>query len=515
MRSIRPATALLVVAAAGILLLGSGALDVQVAFRDGTARAIDLFGDDEESTPAPAEPFWTSGSGNVAATPPGGAPPSFADLAEKSSSAVVNIQTSRTVGGTGGGQGPGGPRGRNPLEEFFGPFGPGFEEFFGPRQRRVPSLGTGFVISADGYIVTNNHVIEDVDKIEVHFENGDSLEAEVVGRDPRTDVALIRVTPESPLQALPLGDSDAIRAGDWVVAIGNPFGLNHTVTAGIVSAQHRTINMDPDARRFDDFIQTDAAINPGNSGGPLINLAGEVIGINTAINPRANTIGFAVPINIAKQILPQLRASGRVSRGWLGVYIQPVTEEMVEILGLDSETGALVSKVEPGSPADEGGLASGDVIIEFDGRKIEEMEALPRYVAESPVGKNVELVVLRKGKRKTLDLELGELDSGVEVAATEEEAKQPRYGITVQDLSPEIAAQLGLDDAEGVLISRVEPGTPADEAGLRQRDVILEVNQERIRDRREFASALESADRGALFLVRRGDSEVFIAVKPE
>jgi serine protease Do len=273
--------------------------------------------------------------------------------------------------------------------------------------------------------------------------------------------------------------------------------------------------MDPDARRFDDFIQTDAAINPGNSGGPLINLAGEVIGINTAINPRANTIGFAVPINIAKRILPQLRSAGRVSRGWLGVYIQPVTEEMVDILGLEGESGALVSKIEPGSPAEDGGLASGDVILEFDGRKIDEMEALPRYVAESPVGKKVELVVLRKGKRKTLDLELGELDSGVAVASAEVEAKEPRYGITVQDLSPEIAAQLGLDGAEGVLISRVTPGTPADEAGLRQRDVILEVNQQRIRDRKEFASALENTDRGALFLVRRGDSEVFVAVKPE
>jgi serine protease Do len=510
MKRIRPATALLVAAAAGILLLGSGALDVQVALRDGAARA-GLFGDDDEATETPpAEPFWQTGEGAAPATPPGGVPTSFADLTEKASPAVVNIQTSRTIGGA---EGPG--PGRNPLEDFLGPFGPGMEEFFGPRQRRVPSLGTGFVISPDGFIITNNHVIEGVDKIEVHFDNGDTLEAQVVGRDPRTDVALIKVEPDGDLPALPLGDSDSIRAGDWVVAIGNPFGLAHTVTAGIVSARHRTINMDPDARRFDDFIQTDAAINPGNSGGPLINLAGEVIGINTAINPRANTIGFAVPSNIAKEILPQLRTAGRVSRGWLGVYIQPVTEEMVEILGLEGETGALVSKVEPGSPADEGGLTSGDVILEFDGRKIDEMEALPRFVADSPVGKGVEVVVLRKGKRKTLHLELGELDSGVEVAAVEEAAKQPRYGISVQDLTPEIAAQLGLDEPEGVLIVRVEPGTPADEAGLRRRDVILEVNQEPVRNRKEFASALEDADRGALFLVRRGDSEVFVAVKPE
>jgi len=516
MKRIRPATALLMFAAAGILLLGSGALDVQVAVRDGAARAIDLFGDDDEPTSAEAaEPFWASSGNPAEASAPAGAPASFADLTEKASSAVVNIQTSRTVGGGGAPEGPGGRggRGRNPLEEFFGP---GFEDLFGgQRQRRVPSLGTGFVISPDGYIVTNNHVIEDVDKIEVHFESGETLEAEVVGLDPRTDVALIRVKPEGELPSLPLGDSDAIRAGDWVVAIGNPFGLAHTVTAGIVSARHRTINQDPDARRFDDFIQTDAAINPGNSGGPLINLAGEVIGINTAINPRANTIGFAVPINIAKQILPQLRAEGYYSRGWLGVYLQPVTEEMVEILGLEEVGGGLVSKVEPGSPADEGGLESGDVIVEFDGTKIGDVDALQQRVGDSPAGKKVELLVLRKGKRKSLDVELGELDSGVEVAAVAEEAKQPRYGVTVQDLSPEIAAQLGLDSADGVLIARIQPDSPADEAGLRQRDVILEVNQERIEDRDDFAAALEEAERGALFLVRRGDAEVFIAVKPE
>ena len=485
MRRLRPATALLVAAAAGILLLGSGALDIQVAFRDGAARAIDLFGDDEPSDTS-AEPFWTSTGNLPQASSPHGAPPSFADLAEQTSPAVVNIQTSRTIGRPGEGE-PHGRRGRNPLEDFFGP---GLEEFFGQRERRVPSLGTGFVITPDGYIVTNNHVIEDVDKIEVHFEGGEKLEATVVGVDPRTDVALIKVDPEIDLPSLRLGDSDAIRAGDWVVAIGNPFGLAHTVTAGIVSARHRTINMDPDARRFDDFIQTDAAINPGNSGGPLINLAGEVIGINTAINPRANTIGFAVPINIAKQILPQLRTSGYYSRGWLGVYLQPVTDEMVDILGLDRAGGGLVSKVEPGSPADEGGLQSGDVIIEFDGQKIDDVDALQERVGDSPAGKKVELVVLRKGKRKSLDVELGELDSRVEVAEATAEAKQPRYGITVQDLSPEIAAQLGLDGPEGVLIARVQPDSPADEAGLRQRDVILEVNQERIGDRDEFADAL-------------------------
>jgi serine protease Do len=513
MRKFRPSTALLIVAATGILLIGSGALEIDVNWRDGTARALDLFGSEKEGQPAApaAEPFWSEGGGGPAVAAPGGAPGSFADLAERTSPAVVNIQTSRTIGAP---EGPGGGRQRHPLEEFFGPFGSPFEELF-EQPRKVPSLGTGFVISEDGYIVTNNHVIEGVDKIEVQFEDGNKYDAKVVGRDPRTDVALIQVQPKAPLQALPLGDSDSVRPGDWVVAIGNPFGLSHTVTAGIVSARHREINADPDARRFDDFLQTDAAINPGNSGGPLINLAGEVIGINTAINPRANTIGFAVPVNIAKEVLPQLRASGKVSRGWLGVYIQPIEPEMADILGLKDTKGALVSKVEPGSPADAAGLKSGDVVVEFDGKAIEKMEELPRYVANAGVGQKLELVALRKGERKEFDVTLGELDAGVEEAsATPGEQEKPKYGLAVQDLTPEVAQQLGIEGDRGVLVSQVEPESPADEAGIRRRDVILEVNQRPVANVREFSQALSKSDKGALLLVRRGEAEIFVAVKP-
>ena len=512
MRKVRPGTALLMASALGIALLGSGVLDLDVRWRDGAANARSLFGGEDEPGES-AEPFW---SGPTRDLPAPDAPRSFADLAEMASPAVVNIRTSRTLGG----EAEGVPRPRHPLEDFFGPFGgPGLEEFFGQRERRVPSLGTGFVISADGYIVTNNHVVEDVDKIEVHFHDGSELDAEVIGRDPRTDIALIKVEPGKDLVALPLGDSDSVRPGDWVVAIGNPFGLEHTVTAGIVSARHRTINRDPDARRFDDFIQTDAAINPGNSGGPLISLGGEVIGINTAINPQANTIGFAVPVNIAKTILPQLRAEGKVSRGWLGVVIQPVSGDVGDMLGLDDERGALVAKVEPGSPAADGGLLRGDVILEFDGQGIDEMDELPRLVAATPVGRSVELVVLRKGKRKTLSIELGELDPGFEVAAAETQEEKPVYGIRVQDLTPELAQQLGLEaDTAGVLIVSVEPGSPADEATppLRQRDVILEVNQSPVGDREDFERALDGVDpeKGALFLVRRGDHDLFVAVKP-
>lgn len=515
MRKFRPSTVFLIATAAGILLLGSGLLEVDLNWRDGTARALDLFGAGEkvEKDQQAAEPFWVEGPGNPPVAAPGGAPPSFADLAERTSPAVVNIQTSKMVGAPGGKDRP-----RHPLEEFFGPFGGGpgggpFEELF-EQPRKIPSLGTGFVISPDGYIITNNHVIEEVDKIEVQFEDGKKYDATVVGRDPRTDVALIRIEPTHELLSLPLGNSDAVRPGDWVVAIGNPFGLSHTVTAGIVSARHREINQDPDARRFDDFLQTDAAINPGNSGGPLINLAGEVIGINTAINPRANTIGFAVPVNIAKSILPQLRTSGKVIRGWLGVYIQPIEPEMAEILGLEDIKGALVSKVEPGSPAAEAGLASGDVVIEFDGKPIERMEELPRYVANAGVGQKLDLVALRKGTRKKFSVTLGELDSEAQVAAATPSGEgRSSYGLTVQDLTPEVAQQLGLEGGKGVLVSKVEPESPADEAGIRRRDVILEVNQTPVASSKDFAKALESASKGALLLVRRGDAEIFVAVK--
>jgi serine protease Do len=341
------------------------------------------------------------------------------------------------------------------------------------------------------------------------------LEAEIVGRDPKTDVALIRVKTEQELPYLPLGDSDKIRPGDWVVAVGNPFGLEHTVTAGIVSAKHRQIN-DPrsESRRFDDFIQTDAAINPGNSGGPLLNLEGEVVGINTAINPRANTIGFAVPINLAKDVLPQLRATGRVSRGWLGVYIQEITPEIAEQLELEDDRGALISKVEPGSPADDAGMQRYDVIVEFNGQPISSMEELPRRVAAAPVGSEADVVVLRKGSRKELSVKLGELEEGEKLAqggAPSEEAGIA--GVQVQSVTPEMAEQLGLEEAAGVVVTAVEPGSPGDEAGLRRGDVVLEVNQRPVESVEQFRAALGDPEKGALLLVRRGNADIFVPLK--
>ena len=366
----RLASALLVASVALLALAVSGALDVQVRWKGNEAHAIDFFGSDKQEEDT--DSFWSEGSGNDPILPKS-VPASFADLAESVSRSVVNIQTSKTVTGAAM------PRA---FEEFFfgGPFGGKMPE------RTVPSLGSGFVISASGYIVTNNHVIEEVDSIEVAFSDGTTVEAEIVGRDPKTDIALIRVETDKDLFALPLGDSDAVRPGDWVVAIGNPFGLEHTVTAGIVSAKHRR-NITQGS--YDDFIQTDAAINPGNSGGPLINLSGEVIGMNTAINPRANTIGFAVPINMAKAILPQLRSAGHVTRGWLGVVIQRITPELSEALELEDESGALVSKVMPDGPAAEAGMERGDVIVSFDRQEITEMNDLPRIVASTPVDKKV------------------------------------------------------------------------------------------------------------------------------
>jgi len=348
-----------------------------------------------------------------------------------------------------------------------------------------------------------------VDKIVVAFNSGEELEATVVGRDPKTDIALIKVEAAAPLEALILGDSDVVRPGEWVVAIGNAFGLEHTVTAGIVSAKHRSFRQGS----YEDFIQTDAAINPGNSGGPLLNLRGEVIGINTAINPRANTIGFAVPINMAKQVLPMLRADGHVTRGWLGVVIQGITPELASEFGLADETGALVSRVLPDGPAESAGLKAGDVILEFDGQGIDEWGDLPRVVAGTSVSKKVEVVVVRGGKRKTLKVKVGTLEEPELANAPGESGGARVFGLSAQDLTPEIAQQLGVAESSGVVITDVRPGSPAAKADLRRGDVIVEVDREKVQDLRDLRSKLESADERVLMLITRGDATLFIPMK--
>jgi serine protease Do len=486
----------------GAGLLAAGVLQVNVCWSPNEARALDLFGHgDDQAKPdvAAGGQFWIEGSGHEAVVPKG-VPASFADLAEESSPGVVNISTEKTVVG-------------HSLEDFFNfPFRQPFEP--APEHKhRVPSLGSGFVISPDGYIVTNNHVIEDVEKITVKFNDGKELPAEVVGRDPKTDIALIRVKAEHPLFALPLGDSDGVRPGEWVVAIGNPFGLEHTVTAGIVSAKHRDI----DHGLYDDYIQTDAAINPGNSGGPLINLKGEVIGINTAINPRANTIGFAVPVNMAKSILPQLRSQGHVTRGWLGVVIQDVTPEIAEAFELEDAKGALVSKVIEDGPAAQAGIQQRDVIVEFDGHPIDKFDDLPKVVAATPVDKQVKVVVIRDKEKVTLRptiaaLEEPELQRTSVTPQIDEGAEA--FGMRVQELTEDLAQQLGLgSDSKGVVVSNVDPDGPAQEAGIRRGDVIVEVDRHEVSNPKELQKRLADANDRALLLIRRGDTQLYVPIK--
>jgi serine protease Do len=431
----------------------------------------------------------------------------FAILARNAAPGVVNVHTSKTVVRS---------------SPDFGPFGDLFGGLFGerfgtpphgqapaPRSFTVPSLGTGFVISDDGLIVTNNHVVEGVDKIEVVFSDGKRAEAEVVGQDPKTDIALIRAKDAKDLVPLPLGDSSTLLPGDWVIAVGNPFGLDHTVTAGIVSATGRDIGQGP----YDDFIQTDAAINPGNSGGPLLNLAGEVIGINTAINPQANTIGFAVPINMAKDILPQLEKKGHVVRGWLGVAVQPVTPELADALDLETQTGALVSDVTKDGPAAEAGVERGDVIVGFGSQKIEKMRELPRAVAAAAPGTKVDVELIRDGKPRTLTVEIGELKEEAGAAAVaESDEGSTAFGFDISDVPPELRQQLGLGASEGALITRVYPGGAADHAGLRAGDVIVEVDRSQVTGGLDAEQKLRKAGTSTLLDVQRGGTSFFAAL---
>ncbi|WP_376742059.1 Do family serine endopeptidase [Pseudorhizobium tarimense] len=425
-------------------------------------------------------------------------PASVADLTEGLLDAVVNISTSQSVANQGAGpQTPQVPEGA-PFEEFF-------DDFFdgeGPEgSQKVNSLGSGFVIDPSGYVVTNNHVIEDADDIEVVFPDGSKLKAELVGTDTKTDLSVLKVEPKAPLKAVHFGDSRQMRIGDWVMAIGNPFGLGGSVTLGIISARGRNINAGP----YDNFIQTDAAINKGNSGGPLFNMRGEVIGINTAIiSPSGGSIGigFAVPTELAENIVNQLIEFGETRRGWLGVRIQPVTDEVAESLGLDRARGALVSGVVEGGPIANGEIKAGDVILRFDGQAVGEMRDLPRAVAESPVGKEVDVVVLRDGKEQTVKVTLGRLEDSTDEVAETDETVEPEdgqapeddgteqqdgaeqgpveiLGMTLAALDEEQRQAFGIaESVEGVVVTAVEDGSKAAEKGLKPGDVIVEVGQD-------------------------------------
>lgn len=462
---------------------------------------------------------FTSATTGFAKAPP----ESFADLAEKTLPAVVNISTTQTVDRDSTPNRPNFPPG-SPFEEFF-------REFFDQQQRpdraprQVTSLGSGFVIDPSGVIVTNNHVIAEADEILVRFQDDSSLPATVVGRDEKTDIAVLKVEPEKPLPALSFGDSNTLRVGDWVVAIGNPFGLGGTVTAGIVSAQSRDIRSGP----YDDFIQTDAAINKGNSGGPLVNVDGEVIGINSAIySPSGGSvgIGFSVPTSLAKPVIEQLQEYGETRRGWLGVHIQTVTDEIAESLGLDETRGALVANVTEGGPAEASGIQPGDVILSFNGQSIGRMRNLPRIVAETPVGKKSDVVLWRKGEEMTVEVTLGRLEDQEAATASRSEQQNGNggdnatiddMGLTVSSLTPKLRKQYEVpDDVEGVIVTDVASGGNAAEKGVQAGDILLEMNQEAVSTPGDVAnivaSVKEAGRKSVLVLFTRGGDRRFIVV---
>jgi serine protease Do len=426
------------------------------------------------------------------------APESFADLAEKLLPSVVNISTTQVVEGQPGIEVPTVPPG-SPFEDFF-------KEFFEknqPRrqQRRATSLGSGFIIDTKGYVVTNNHVIQDADEITVVLHDDTRLEAKVIGRDPKTDIAILKVEPEGPLTAVGFGDSDEMRIGDWLVAIGNPFGFGGTVTTGIISARGRDINAGP----YDDFLQTDAPINRGNSGGPMFNLDGEVIGIATAIfSPSGGSvgIGFAIPSNSAEPVIRQLLEHGEVRRGWLGVRIQTVTEEIAETLGLKEPIGALVASVIPDGPAEKAGIKPGDVIIEFDGTLVEQMRKLPRIVADTEVGNAVPVKVWRDNGEVDVKVTIAVLEEGEEEVAEEtSEGESPGGKTTIEDLGLTVASidarlreQYELDnETKGVVVTEVDPAGPSAAKGIREGDVIVEVSQNEVNTPAELAERIKEA----------------------
>ncbi len=443
-------------------------------------------------------------------------PDSFADQVEKLSPAVVNISTTTIVNDGQAMDMPQFPPG-SPFEEFFKNFGDN------NRQRKAQSLGSGFIIDAGGIVVTNYHVIENAEEIRVVLADETSFTAEVLGQDQKTDIAVLKIDPgDTKLTAVSFGDSDKLRVGDWVLAIGNPFGLGGTVTAGIVSARGRDIGNGP----YDDFIQTDASINRGNSGGPLFNTDGDVIGINTAIYSQSGGsvgIGFAISSNLAERVAEQLIEFGQTRRGWLGVYIQEVTPDIAESLGLDDDIGALISSVNEDGPAAKGGIQPGDVVVEFDGKPIEKMRDLPRIVAETDIGAKVKVELFRQGKRETVTVTLGELEKAELAGVIDNGRNQSNdfsfgsLGFTVANLNAALAEELGLDsDTKGVVVREVVPGSPAADKGLTVGDILRRYGQRPIDDAASLAKDIEEAETagrsGVLLLIEREGRERFIQI---
>ena len=455
-------------------------------------------------TSAGAQPLWTErASGRLR---PAETLPDFVALAARLSPAVVNISTEQKTSSID----PGSEDNPDNSDDPFDRFGRPFQRYDAPSPH---SLGSGFIINPAGYILTNDHVVEDSSRTVVTLRDGREYNARVIGRDPRSDVALIKIEAGHELPIAPLGDSDQVRVGEWVIAIGDPFGFDHSVTAGIVSAKGRFI-----PGNFDDYIQTDASINPGNSGGPLIDLRGEVVGVNSAIYTRTGAsmgIGFAIPVNLVKQELPQLRNHGKVVRGWLGVYIQPVSETAAQAAGLSEPHGAYVTEVLDHSPAEAAGLKHGDIIVAFDNRQIGASQELPLMVGTVPIGHGATLTVVRGGAARRIPItitpsreeQLAKAETGApEVGGTES------LGLAMQDLNPGLARDLNIPETSGVLVDSVDSGSVAAAAGLKPRDVILEVDQRAVKSVDAFSAAIDAGDpdRVVLLLIRRDKGTLFI-----
>jgi serine protease Do len=449
-------------------------------------------------------PLWSDRP--VTAPPAAVTAPNWVELAKRSKPAVVNISTKRVEDeGSGMQELPNlGPD--DPFQQFFHRFGPR-----GPHT--VRSLGSGFVINANGYILTNNHVVDKATEIHVKLADGRDLLAKVVGRDPKSDLSLLKIDAAG-LPVIPLGDSAKLEVGAPVMAIGNPFGLEQTVTTGIVSATGRVIGEGP----YDDFIQTDASINPGNSGGPLINADGQAIGINTAIFSQSGGsvgIGFAIPVNSAKPVVTQLAANGHVERGWLGVNIQSLTPDLAKGFGLNNAQGALIAGVVEGSPAEKAGLKAGDVIADYNGRKVARSEDLPRAVAETPAGREVPVTVLRDGKTVTVTAKIAQLAEPDQKVVADASNGKATLGLSVESLTPAQARQLGLSDSHGVIVKGVQDGSPAANAGMRPGDVIVEVDRHAVANVGELRQVVQKHPKGAplVMLLHRDGSSLYAAIE--
>jgi serine protease Do len=427
----------------------------------------------------------------------------FAGVAEIIKPAVVNINTVSKGGTLGSG-------GRTPFEEFFGE--DFFRRFFGDAPERIPqrSLGSGVIVDASGIALTNAHVVDKATEIEVITLDGSKHKAKVVGADKKTDLAVLKLDDgKAQFKFARLGDSDRMQVGDWVIAVGSPFGLQATVTAGIVSAKARNIGQGP----FDDFIQTDAAINPGNSGGPLVNMAGEVIGINTAIVAGGSGIGFAIPSNMAKKIYTEINSKGRVTRGWLGVSIQPLTQELAKSFNAKDTKGVLISDVIADSPAAKAGLKPGDILLEFDGKKVEAPADLQRTVGLAQPGHEAKMKVWRDQGEKTVDIKIGEAPDDKEAPARPSRATPSTLGLEVRPITPDIARQLNLKSNDGVIVARVEEGSAAGDAGVQRGDVIREINRQKVRSMADYERLTKDVKEGdrLTVLLQRGQMSLYVA----